>query len=122
MTDDNSTSILPPAEIETEIAWPNPRFDYSGAHVLVTGGTSGIGAGVATAYRTAGAHVTVAGTRASAAAYESALSADRYLQLDVEKTDSIDAAAGALDQLDIIVHCAGTTMLTLGLDEWEPDI
>ena len=42
-------------------------FDYSGAHVLVTGGTSGIGAATAEAYRNAGADVTITGTRGSAA-------------------------------------------------------
>ena len=30
-------------------SWPNVTFDYSGADVLVTGGTSGIGAGIAAA-------------------------------------------------------------------------
>ena len=36
-------------------SWTNPRFDYRGAQVLVTGATSGIGAGIAAAYRDAGA-------------------------------------------------------------------
>ena len=43
-------------------------FDYSGAHVLVTGGTSGIGAATAEAYRNAFAlqlSVAVAGFAAS---------------------------------------------------------
>ena len=39
------------------------RVDYRGARVLVTGGTSGIGAGIANAYRDAGAQVTITGTR-----------------------------------------------------------
>ena len=46
-------------------------FDYRGAHVLVTGGTSGIGLGCARAYAAAGAQVMppearVAGLRAPA--------------------------------------------------------
>ena len=43
--------------------WANVRYDYHGAAVLVTGGTSGIGAGIAAAYRDAGAEVTITGTR-----------------------------------------------------------
>ena len=50
--------------------WPNVRYDFTGARVLVTGGTSGIGAGIASAYRAAGAEVTITGTRASPADYE----------------------------------------------------
>ena len=34
-------------------------FDYSAAQVLVTGGTSGIGAAIAAGYRAAGAQVVV---------------------------------------------------------------
>ena len=40
-----------------------------GIRVLVTGGTSGIGAGIARAFRDAGAEVAITGTRASAADY-----------------------------------------------------
>ena len=36
-------------------------FDYSGRHVLVTGGTSGIGAATAIAFRQAGANVIACG-------------------------------------------------------------
>ena len=42
-------------------------FDYSDTAVLVTGGTSGIGAATAAAYRDAGASVTITGTRGGAA-------------------------------------------------------
>ncbi len=41
-------------------------FDYAGAAVLVTGGTSGIGHAIAGAFAAAGASVTVTGTRAAA--------------------------------------------------------
>ena len=40
-------------------------FDFSGAHVLVTGGTSGIGHGIAHAFADAGADVTITGTKAA---------------------------------------------------------
>jgi NAD(P)-dependent dehydrogenase (short-subunit alcohol dehydrogenase family) len=44
-------------------------FDFGGAHVLVTGGTSGIGHAIAHAFADAGAHVTVTGTNDDASAY-----------------------------------------------------
>lgn len=99
-----------------------PVYNYSGAHVLVTGGTSGIGAATAAAYRAAGAEVTITGTRGSAAEYDADLSGYRYLQLDVEDHDNIDRVAASLSRLDILVNNAGMALPSLGLDEWEPDI
>ncbi len=98
------------------------HFDYRGAHVLVTGGTSGIGAGIAAAYREAGAQVTITGTRASTADYDTDLSGYRYLQLDVENMAQIDAVAQAQPELDILVNNAGIALPSIGLDEWDPDV
>jgi NAD(P)-dependent dehydrogenase (short-subunit alcohol dehydrogenase family) len=102
--------------------WPNVRFDYTGAAVLVTGGTSGIGAGIAAAYRAAGAEVSITGTRASVAEYDDDLSAYRYLRLDIEDAESIDAVAAALPRLDVLINNAGLALPSLGLDEYQPEI
>lgn len=102
--------------------WPNITFDYSNASVLVTGGTSGIGAAIAEAYRDAGAEVTITGTRASASAYDADLSGYTYRQLDVEDHAAIDALAAALPRLDILVNNAGLAFFNLGLDEYDPDV
>jgi len=96
-------------------------FDYSGASVLVTGGTSGIGAGVAAAYRQAGAQVTITGTRDRSEDYDADLSSYRYSRLDVTDTAQVDAVAAALPRLDILVHSAGIALANLGLDEYEPN-
>lgn len=99
-----------------------PVYDYSGAHILVTGGTSGIGAATAAAYRDAGADVTITGTRGSAAEYDADLSGYRYMQLDVEDSANIDSVAAALPRLDILINNAGIALPSQGLDEWEPEI
>ncbi|SFR90516.1 SDR family NAD(P)-dependent oxidoreductase [Sphingomonas jatrophae] len=99
-----------------------PTWDFTGARVLVTGGTSGIGAAAAAAYRAAGAEVTITGTRGGAADYDADLAGYRYLQLDVEDGASIDAAAAACPSLDILVNNAGIALPSLGLDEYEPEV
>ncbi|MGA7994516.1 MAG: SDR family NAD(P)-dependent oxidoreductase, partial [Bradyrhizobium sp.] len=45
------------------------ELDFSGKQVLVVGGSSGIGNGIAQAFRAKGARVQVCGTRTSAADY-----------------------------------------------------
>jgi NAD(P)-dependent dehydrogenase (short-subunit alcohol dehydrogenase family) len=100
----------------------NPSYDFSGTHVLVTGGTSGIGAAAAAAYREAGADVTITGTRGSAADYEVDLHGYRYQRMDIEDGESIDAVAASLSKLDILVNNAGIALPSLGLDEYEPDV
>lgn len=102
--------------------WRNVMFDYAGASVLVTGGTSGIGRGIADAYREAGADVTITGTRVSAGDYDSDLSGFRYLQLDVEDRANVDAVAAAMPRLDILINNAGTIFSRFGLDEMDPDV
>ena len=99
----------------------NLAFDYSAYRVLVTGGSSGIGAGIATAYKAAGAAVTITGTRASASAYEADLSGYRYLQMIATDKDSIAAVADAIPALDILINNAGAS-LPDGQDEYDPDV
>ncbi len=98
------------------------RFNFEGRNVLVTGGTSGIGAAIANAYADAGASVTITGTRASSADYEADLSRFGYLQLDLEDNASIDAVAAAIPACDILVNNAGASFYPLGLDEHDPDV
>lgn len=71
-------------------------FDFTGARVLVTGGTSGIGHEVATAFAAAGADVTVTGTRSGPEEYDTDLAGFTYHQLDVADPASVDALAAAL--------------------------
>src|SRR5580704_4274431 len=100
--------------------WTNVRYDYQGAAVLVTGGTSGIGAGIAAAYREAGAEVTITGTRPSAADYDGDLAGYHYLQLSLTDKAQITAVAGQLPRLDILVNNAGANFMLQ--NEYDPEI
>ena len=89
--------------------------DFSGQRVLVVGGSSGIGNGVAHAFRQRGAEVHVWGTRPSAADYAgeegSDLSGLHYASVDVGDPDQIDRApqpGGDGATLDVLVLCQGT--------------
>lgn len=101
--------------------WWNVSYDYSGARVLVTGGTSGLGGAIAEAYREAGADVAITGTRGSPAEYDEDLSGYRYFQLDVENRAQVDSVAAAQPKLDILINNAGGMLGAQGLDEMEPD-
>jgi 3-oxoacyl-[acyl-carrier protein] reductase len=89
-------------------------FDYSGASVLITGGSNGIGLGIATAYRNAGADVVITGRKASVHDYDHDLSNFTYRQLDVDSQESLVQLAGDIDKLDILVNNAGGVQE----DEW----
>jgi 3-oxoacyl-[acyl-carrier protein] reductase len=102
--------------------WPNVRFDFTGTSVLVTRGTSGIGAAVALAFRTAGADVTITGTRGGPSDYQGETDGFQYLQLDVENRGQVDRVSAATAKLDILVNSAGLALFALGLDEYEPEI
>ncbi|MGB1139456.1 MAG: SDR family NAD(P)-dependent oxidoreductase [Halioglobus sp.] len=95
-------------------------FNFDDATVLVTGGTSGIGYAIATAFADAGADVTVTGTRADTAAYaddDVDLQRFTYVQADMRDAEALDALAARFEVLDVLVNNAGTTYAD-GLDEW----
>src|SRR3954468_24703430 len=96
-------------------------FDFAGAHVLVTGGTSGIGHAIAHAFNDAGATVAITGTRADADAYDTDLAPFTYRQCRMTDTAEVEAVARACDRLDILVNNAGQN-LPGGRNEYEPDV
>lgn len=92
-------------------------YDYAGATVLVTGGTSGIGLACAQEYRDAGADVIVTGRKDGAIDYDCDLYSMTYRSLDVANRDALYALAGSLEKLDILVNNAGGSQG----NEWEAD-
>lgn len=99
----------------------SPSFDFSSTTVLVTGGSNGIGAGIARAYLQAGATVHITGTRSRAEDYDHDLSDYHYHSLDVCDNANIEAVADALPKLDILINNAGAS-LPGGQSEYEPDV
>ena len=101
-------------------AWA--RSFFAGARVLVTGGTSGIGAGIARGFLEAGAEVTVTGVAAgevAAARSDPVLNGADIRQLDVRDGAALTALVGGLAGLDAVVNCAG--VIRRG-DELDPEV
>ncbi len=111
-------------ESQEKMGWSNVNFDYSGRRVLVVGGTTGIGFGVAKAYREAGAEVAITGQRATASDYDADYSGYGYFKLDITGTQDMKPVAEALPALDILVNSAGVGWVggEFGTHEYEPEI
>jgi len=92
--------------------------DFTGKHVLVVGGSSGIGNGVAHAFRKRGAQVHVWGTRASPDDYDPAEGSDLsglgYTCVDVGNPAAIETAPTPFPGLDVLVLCQGTVVYKRG--------
>lgn len=97
------------------------RFDFSGCRVLVTGGTSGIGHGIARAFAEAGAQVTVTGTRRDANEYQTDLSGLAYAPLAATDRVAIEGLGASFADLDVLVNNAGAN-LPGGKSEWQPEV
>lgn len=86
-------------------------LDFTDRSVLVIGGSSGIGNGIAQGFRGRGASVTVTGTRPDAGDYLEAEDSDftgiAYRQLDLRDRVAADAMARAIDAPDVVVLSQG---------------
>ncbi|MDP9084446.1 MAG: SDR family oxidoreductase [Pseudomonadota bacterium] len=93
-------------------------LDFSGKTVLVVGGSSGIGNGIAQAFHSCGATVYVWGTRGSAADYSKAEGSNlahlHYSRVDVGDLDAIESYVNPFNELDVLVLAQGTVIYKRG--------
>lgn len=93
-------------------------LDFSGKTVLVVGGSSGIGNGIAQAFRTRGAAVHVWGTRATAADYAGEEGSDltglHYANVDASDFEKVASVAPAFSKLDTLILAQGIVLYKRG--------
>ena len=88
--------------------------------VLLTGGTSGIGLGIANAFANQGARVIATGaTRAEVDQVNSMNSGIDFKQLDVSTSENIQNFFEKIDTLDVLINCAGIIKREL---EHDPEV
>jgi NAD(P)-dependent dehydrogenase (short-subunit alcohol dehydrogenase family) len=80
-------------------------FDVSGRHVLITGGCGGIGSAFAQAFVAAGAEVTATDIKSPPPEFSKL--GVRVERLDVVDDNAVEALAGRIRSLDVLIHCAG---------------
>jgi 3-oxoacyl-[acyl-carrier protein] reductase len=94
------------------------EFDFTGRTVLVVGGSSGIGNGIAQAFAARGAEVHVWGTRPGAGDYAAAEGSDltglHYVKLDVADAAAIDRYRPPFSRLDVLVLAQGIVIYKRG--------
>lgn len=79
-------------------------------HALVTGGTRGIGFGIATALLDAGYAVTVTGLTPDEIVATPKRPHLNAIELDVSNNDAAAASVIGFDRLDLLVNCAGMVL------------
>lgn len=87
------------------------EIDFSGKNVLVVGGSSGIGNGIAHAFLAQGANVQVWGTRKEASDYDGVEGSDLtglgYACVNVADASLVEAASDPFETLDVLVLSQG---------------
>ncbi len=90
--------------------------------ILVTGGSSGIGAAIAQAFATNGDHVIATGAtkeEVERAQVQSESTAISFQELDVRDGSAVQACIDEIDSLDVLVNCAGVIRRNA---EHEPEV
>jgi NAD(P)-dependent dehydrogenase (short-subunit alcohol dehydrogenase family) len=100
---------------------PGPTLDVAGQVVIVTGGTKGVGRGIATAFLAAGAYVVVCARKPPATPVTALVAGVErsalFIEADVREIEHIDrevkATLDAHGRIDVLVNNAGGTPFAL---------
>ena len=92
---------------------------FRGRSVLVSGGTSGIGAAIARGFARLGGAVVATGATSSEVDAAEPGEGVRHRVLDVRDAAAVEDLAGDLPSLDVVVNCAG--IIRRG-QEFDPDV
>jgi NAD(P)-dependent dehydrogenase (short-subunit alcohol dehydrogenase family) len=93
------------------------EFDFTERKVLVTGGSRGIGLGVAEGFIKAGADLTILASGSETTEVASKLS-EKYgrsvagLVCDITDRDAVASSVGGLERIDVLVNNAGLELIT----------
>ena len=86
-------------------------LDFSGARILVIGGSSGIGNAIAQAFASCGGEVIATGTRPDEGDYLEAEDSDftgiAYRKLDLRDRSAAEALVGGIGRVDVLVQSQG---------------
>lgn len=96
------------------------ELDYSGQVALVTGGTRGIGAAIATAFAQNGAAVVVCGRRRPEQPADGAHFVEADVRDPAQASAAVDATLARYGRIDIVVNNAGGTAPTTA-EELSPE-
>lgn len=89
---------------------------FAGRRVLVTGGTSGLGAAAAKAFAGLGAEVVAAGLQSASTAPAPGI---EVVELDVTDQAAVEELVAGQGRLDVLVTCAGIIRRD---DEFDPEV
>lgn len=86
-------------------------YDYSGKSVVVTGGTKGVGKGIAEAFLNAGARVFICGRNPPIEPIQATGNSAQFIAIDVRKPEEsqslIDRVIADTGRLDVLINNAG---------------
>jgi NAD(P)-dependent dehydrogenase (short-subunit alcohol dehydrogenase family) len=85
----------------------SPDFSVAGKHILISGGTGGIGIAFANAFTLHGADVVVCDLAPPNHGMGAGI---KYQHLDVRSDTAVGELAERISKLDVLIHCAGRVL------------